>query len=382
MNKKRLIVILIGILCTISIIYITYKVDAAKKVRIQAEQEQFNRDSFQAVHYARKADIANLINIWGDSLPAEIANEMEFEESHTFYLNGPKFERSSTWLRSKLWELTLNDLESIKKHGNTGRFSLLSSSKEKLRLTRAHLLLPLWAPNIDLECFLFSHEKFNTELNLKRPYRGFNIPCPYPKDEAPLWDIFISNPDEAWRRGVASDGRGGYVVPSLPINEKASAKANEKPDESSQDALLEKIIWGDPISHEAEFKSAWITDVDCLIEMWGRPIPSEVLSELEYPHAGTIQKTPRDFAQISKWLQGKLWEKAQLWQHYSGRPPEENRWLKRAICLLPLWVPGQKEIQSTACPYPSIEAPLWNLYLVNPEEAWRRGVGLDGRGGK
>lgn len=127
-----------------------------------------------------------------------------------------------------------------------------------------------------------------------------------------------------------------------------------------------------------------VTAVECLKNMWGRPLPGRAQSEMEGVYSnGFLVKTPKS----STWLQSLLWEEAKeerisLLSKKINTPLEEKRWMMRAYRLIPLWTLGQSDIRLTPCPFPKAEAPLWALYLSNPEEAWRRGVDLDGRGGR
>ena len=56
----------------------------------------------------------------------------------------------------------------------------------------------------------------------------------------------------------------------------------------------------------------------------------------------------------------------------------------RAALLLGQWRPGQTDIRKTEMPayLRNGKAPFWDLYLVDPQAAWARGVDDLGAGGK
>lgn len=54
----------------------------------------------------------------------------------------------------------------------------------------------------------------------------------------------------------------------------------------------------------------------------------------------------------------------------------------RSGLLLKHWKPGQTDILKTRPDGFKEPCPLWDLYLLNPEEAWKRGVSAFGEGGK
>lgn len=54
---------------------------------------------------------------------------------------------------------------------------------------------------------------------------------------------------------------------------------------------------------------------------------------------------------------------------------------KRREMLLSCWQPGITKIQKIRTPDP-LRAPLWNLYLVSPDQARERGVDPWGNGGR
>lgn len=121
----------------------------------------------------------------------------------------------------------------------------------------------------------------------------------------------------------------------------------------------------------------------CLKQIWGRPLPSDLVGGLSV--GGLF-----DESRSGTWLQSKLWEIAQSDQKietlvpgFKNQTNPKERWFKaRAFHLLPLWAQGQDEIRSITCPHEYAKAPLWDLYLTNPEEAWRRGVDTQGLGGR
>jgi len=136
---------------------------------------------------------------------------------------------------------------------------------------------------------------------------------------------------------------------------------------------------------EAERKA----QVECLKAMWGNPFSLEMHER--------VQSLSHDPEAVRAYLLDVL--KAQGWTGDSGfiktakklkvgegvKDLEELSQIKpRAANLLALWAPGQTDIRKTQRPHwmTPEKAPLWDLYLTNPEAAWSRGAGDLGDGGK
>lgn len=128
--------------------------------------------------------------------------------------------------------------------------------------------------------------------------------------------------------------------------------------------------------------------VECLKKMWGLPFTLEVHER--------VRRLEHDPEAVRSYLLDVLVREG--WRTETGamtitkklKPGEGVTSLDelsserpRAANLLALWEPGQTDIRKTRKPAHQVDkSPLWDLYLTNPDEAWRRGVDEFGVGGR
>lgn len=141
-------------------------------------------------------------------------------------------------------------------------------------------------------------------------------------------------------------------------------------------------------THSIRDRGTSMAQVECLKLMWGNPLTTE--------HLQKVRQFKEDPEALRAYFLGVL--KTEGWWDESGfitssqKLPKIGEEIKfsrmdrskpRAAQLLSSWVPGQTDIRATLRPtYLKDKSPLWELYLINPEEAWARGVDDIGAGGR
>ena len=129
--------------------------------------------------------------------------------------------------------------------------------------------------------------------------------------------------------------------------------------------------------------------IQCLKAMWGEP-----LSLVQHQRVQALQDDPEavrsyflDLLQEDNWTSpGGFITNAVKLKVGEGIDDlsRANQMKPRAVLLLQQWQSGQTDIRNTPMPHGHLggKAPLWDLYLSNPHEAWRRGADDMGAGGK
>lgn len=129
--------------------------------------------------------------------------------------------------------------------------------------------------------------------------------------------------------------------------------------------------------------------IECLKAMWGEP-----LTLAQYERVRSLQGDPEavrsyflDSLQADGWSSpgGVIIEAVKLEKGAGISDLSRlNEMKPRAVLLLRQWQPGQTDIRKTVMPQYLLggKAPLWDLYLTDPNAAWARGASDIGEGGK